>query len=237
MPKLTNTTNAKTVLKTIAALLLCSCSTLSAMPATTPAPADDCQTGINSYDAENYDAAIDLLSKCLQRPLRDPARAFALQIRAECHFNLKQPDRALEDQKTSLQLAPPKDVWPLIRLAAYHRELRQYDSALAVLKDALNYDEDGPGTGPGMAVYYHTGQTLHAAGRYAEAIEAYTLGIPKQPDYGYALYRRALAYEALGDKTQAKRDLFRAAELEPKEGYEAEIKTKFAEYGIPLKSK
>lgn len=131
-----------------------------------------------------------------------------------------------------MEIYPPEDVWPFVMLGAYYRELKQYDLSLAALRDALKYDEDGPNTGPGMAVYYHTGQTLHAAGRYAEAIEAYTIGIPKQPDYGYALYRRALSYEALGDKTQAKRDLFRAAELEPKEGYEEDIKTKFVEYGI-----
>lgn len=120
-------------------------------------------------------------------------------------------------------------------LGVYYRELKQYDLSLATLKKALKYDEDGPGTGPGMAVYYHTGQTLHEAGRYAEAVEAYTLGIPKQPDYGYALYRRALSFEALGNKTQARRDLFRAAELEPKEGYEGDIKRKLAEYGFIAK--
>jgi len=87
-----------------------------------------------------------------------------------------------------------------------------------------------------MAVYYHTAITLHRTKRFSEAIEAVTKGIPKQPDYGPALYQRALAYEALGDQTQAKRDLFRVMELEPKEGYEPEIVAKLKEYGFTPRS-
>jgi len=120
-------------------------------------------------------------------------------------------------------------------LGAYLRENGQIEESLEALKAAHRYDEDGPGTGPGMAVYYHTAQSLHKAGRYAEAIESLTKGIPKQPDYGWALYQRALAYEALGDKIQAKRDLFRAFELTPKEGYEPEIAAKLREYGFSAK--
>lgn len=198
-------------------------------------PQLDCQAGAASFKAENCFAAVGQLSNCLAMSLPSPARAWVLQMRAQCYSKLKKPDQALQDQNASLQLDSPKDVWPLVMLGVYYRELKQYEASLAALKEALKYDEDGPGTGPGMAVYYHTGQTLHQAGRYAEAIEAYTLGIPKQPDYGYALYRRALAYEAIGDKEQAKRDLYRAAELAPKEGYEDDIKDKLSEYGLSAK--
>lgn len=206
-----------------------------ATPNNPATPLNDCQTGIASFEADNCVAAVSQLSRCLALELPPPARAFVLQARAQCYSKNKQPELALQDQKASLEAYPPKDVWPFVMLGVYYRELKQYDLSLANLKEALKYDEDGPGTGPGMAVYYHTGQTLHEAGRYAEAVEAYTLGIPKQRDYGYALYRRALSFEALGDKTQAKRDLFRAAELEPKEGYEADIKSKLTEYGFTAK--
>ena len=201
---------------------------------TMPVPPNDCQAGIVAARAENCSVAIDHLSRCLTRQMPEPVRSFVLQARAQCYSVLNQPAFALQDQKASLEIETPKNVWPLVMLGAYYRELKQYDLSLAALKEALKYDEDGPGTGPGMAVYYHTGQTLHAAGRYAEAVEAYTVGIPRQPDYGYALYRRALSYEALGDKVQTKRDLFRAAELEPQQGYEPEIKAKLTEYGISV---
>ncbi len=217
---------------TIAAFLS---TTSIAIPNTAPTTQNDCQAGINSAESENCLVAINQLTNCLAVKLPATARALVLQARAQCYSSLKQPELAIKDQKTSLEIEPPKNVWPLVMLGAYYRELKQYDLSLAALKEALKYDEDGPGTGPGMAVYYHTGKTLHAAGRYAEAIDAYTLGIPKQPDYAFALYRRALSFEALGNRVQAKQDLVRAAELEPKEGYEEDIKAKFVEYGISVK--
>lgn len=33
-------------------------------------------------------------------------------------------------------------------MGVYYRELKQYDLSLAMLNKALEYDEDGPGTGP-----------------------------------------------------------------------------------------
>ena len=44
-----------------------------------------------------------------------------------------------------------------------------------------------------------------------------------------------LAYEALGDRDQAKRDLFRTAELAPMEGYDPEVVEKLKEYGFDAK--
>jgi len=147
-------------------------------------------------------------------------------------MELKAPEKALEDQKAAISIQAPRDVWPLVMLAVYHRELKQFDEALSALKSAQKYDEDGPGSGPGIAVYYHMGQTLHQAGRYAEAIDAYTKGILKKPDYGYALYHRGLAYEALGKREEAKSDMQRAAELAPKEGYEPDVVVKLKQYGF-----
>ena len=195
----------------------------------------ECKSGVEALEQKDYTRTVDLLSQCLTLPLPKAPRAFVLRARAQAEGELGQFAAALKDAKESIALEKPRDVWPWIELALYYRGLKQWDEALTALRSALNYDEDGPGTGPGMAVYYHTGQTLHAAGRYVEATEAYTKGIPKQPDYGYALYRRALSYEALGDRLQAKRDLFRAAELAPKDGYEPEIAAKLKEYGFEVR--
>ena len=46
------------------------------------------------------------------------------------------------------------------------------------------------------------------------------------------LYRRALAYETLDNRVQAKRDFSRVAELTPKDGYDATIVGKLREYGF-----
>lgn len=219
------------------ACLLLALNTGLSHAATNPAPTppDECRTALNAYKSKNYSAAIDQLSICLEFNLPSDVRAYVLQKRAQSFRGLNDLKSAVQDQKNSLELKTPEDVWPLIHLAIYYRELKQYDLALAALKEATKYDEDGPGTGPGMAVYFHTGWTLHEAGRYREAIDAYTLGIPKQTDFGAALYRRALAYEALGDRKRAKQDMAGAAKLAPIDGYGADITAKLLEYGFSVK--
>ncbi len=195
----------------------------------------DCRSGLQALERKDYPVALDSLAKCLDLQLKESARAFVLNARAHAYASTKQFDRAAQDQKESIDLEKPKDVWPFVMLGFYYREQKKYDESLTALKLAAEYDEDGAGTGPGMAVHYHMAQTLHLAGRYEEAIEAATKGIPKQPDYGYALYQRALSYEALGNKEQAKRDLFRAFQLTPQSGYEAEVAAKLREYGFSPK--
>ena len=81
------------------------------------------------------------------------------------------------------------------------------DEALREISYAAKFDEDGPGTGPGMAYHVHLGKTLHKKGQFEEAIEAFTNGIPKQPSYYYVRFHRALSYEAVGDLLAAKTDL------------------------------
>ena len=197
---------------------------------------ESCIKGEEALRGSEFSAAAEHFTICLDKAVLDNnMRAQALSLRAAAFAELGQWQRALEDQQGNIALQAPQDAWPMIMLGAYHRELKQYEPALAALRKAMSLDEDGPGTGPGMAVHYHMGQTLHAMGRYREAVEIYTLGIPKQPDYGYALYRRALSYEALGDRKMAKRDLFRVRELEPREGYEADVAATLKEYGFQVR--
>jgi tetratricopeptide (TPR) repeat protein len=195
----------------------------------------DCQTGWTAFQARNYVGASDDLTRCLAAELPARARAQVLQLRAQSYAEQKRFDLAIQDQQASIQAVPPKDVWPHVMLGAFYREAGQAKESIAALREAMKYDEDGPGSGPGMAVHYHLAQTLHGAKRYQEAIEVITKGIPKQPDYGYALYQRALSYEALGQREQAKRDLFRAAELAPQDGYEPEIAAKLKANGFEVK--
>lgn len=195
----------------------------------------ECRQGLQEMQENRYQAAIQPLTNCLQLQLPAEPRAFILSARAQAYGELKQWSAASDDQKQSILLSTPKDVWSHVMLGAFLREQKKFSEALEALEAAMKFDEDGPGTGPGMAVHYHTAQTLHQAGRFKEAIEVMTKGIPKQPDYGYALFQRALSYEALGDRTQAKRDLFRVVELIPKDGYEPEIAKKLNEYGFTVK--
>ena len=197
----------------------------------------DCQTGFEAIKKEDYRTAIASLTKCSSLPLPEDARAKVLQARAAALDEAGRHQEALEDQKKSLSLAKPDTVWPLVMLAVYHRTLKQYAESLAALADAQNYDEDGPGTGPGMAVGYHTGWTLQEKGEHARAIETFTSAIPKQPDYGWVFFRRALSYEAIGDQAHAREDVAKANELVDPENYDAELLGKFKQYGYTPKLK
>jgi tetratricopeptide (TPR) repeat protein len=193
-----------------------------------------CTEGLNDLKTARYMQSIQSLTACLQVRLPDKPRAFILQARARAYAELERWPAAVDDQRQSIALAPPSDVWPDVMLGAYLRKEGKLDESLAALKTALEFDEDGAGKGPGMAVYYHTAMTLHQAHRYDEAIEAATKGIAKQPDYGYAFYQRALSYEALGDDAHAALDFSRASELAPNNGYEPEIAKKLREHGFAI---
>lgn len=204
---------------------------LLALPAA--AGEDPCQAGVKANDRKDYETAVNKLNICLAGEVAsEQGRVQLLQVRAQAYQGLNQLPFAVEDQQEAINLDKTRNAWPWIMMGVYRRELKQYDKALAALKEAAKRDEDGPGTGPGMAVYYHTGRTLHEAGRYAEAVKAFTKGLPHQPDYGWAFYHRALAYEALGERGKAKKDMARAAKLAPKGGYEPHIAAKLREYGF-----
>ena len=58
---------------------------------------------------------------------------------------------------------------------------------------------------------------MENAGKYQEAIEAYTKAIELDPKYAVAYYGRGLIYVVLGDYRQAIRDYDKAIELDPKD--------------------
>lgn len=163
---------------------------------------------------------------------RAPKDALALQGRAKSLAKTGDLTRAIQDQKLFIAVRKPTDSWPLIALATYYRDSKQYELSLAALKEAAKYDEDGPGKGPGMSVFYHTGWTLQLMGRDAEAIRAFTTGIPKQPDYYWARVKRALSYEKIGERDKALQDLKEAAAHIKEKNRDDELRKKLAEYGL-----
>lgn len=179
-------------------------------------------TGDNNHALADYSEAIRL----------NATMAFLYELRARALSDMGQNERAVDDQEKFIALQKPKDPWPWIGLAVYQRSLKQYDAALASLRNAEKLDEDGPGTGPGMAVYYHTGWTLQLSGRHAEAIEAFNKGIPKQPSYYWAKFRRGLSYEQLGEREKAAQDFKDAAANIERKEWSDEFKNKISEYGL-----
>lgn len=213
-----------------AGLLVCSAAVAQPMAQSTA-----CRDGLDALHTNDARGASTQLTQCLQLDLPDSVRAFILRSRARAYRLLDYPSAAVEDQKASLKLGKPWDVWPLIDLAIYHRLVKQYPEALDALKQATNYDENGPGSGPGVAVLYHTGVTLSLMGQQREAIEAFDKAISKEPNFGNAFFARALAHESILNRAQAKLDFTAAAEKLPPSEYSRFMITKFREYRVPLK--
>ena len=64
-----------------------------------------------------------------------------------------------------------------------------------------------------MMTQYNKGWSLLELGQYAGAVEAFSKGIPIQPDFAFVYWRRGLAYEGLGDKKRAQADFEKSAKL------------------------
>ena len=97
---------------------------------------------------------------------------------------------------------PEEAYWSAILTGATERQLHHYPQALAALDKLVS--EHGPQEG--TAFHYHRGLTLAELGRYADAIEEYSQSVRDQPDYAWALVRRACAEELLGQTGAALTD-------------------------------
>jgi tetratricopeptide (TPR) repeat protein len=197
-----------------------------------------CLSGQDAIQRRAFSTALSHLTRCLEiKGLPDRDVSAALQMRAIAHSQMGSPLRAVEDYRRSLELLPPSMAWDLLPLAIYLREAGTHAESLEVLQRVLTLDEDGPGSGPGGAVFFHLGWTLHELRRFVEAIDAYRKGIAKQPRFEGLYARRAIAHDALGDADRARADLVRAIAISTAKGIDPadapeEYRKKFLEYGL-----
>ncbi len=159
-----------------------------------------------------YEQAITSATECLAMPgAAWESRHLAYSHRAWASFELGRCEAAAQDQIVALMLHGP-NYDDLINLTLYFRCSGRADLSLqaVLLAKTLQEQKHQP---PGMMTYYHLGWSYQALGENEKAVEAYTLGIPSQPDFPFVYYRRALAYEALGMAGEANRDFQRALSL------------------------
>ena len=199
-------------------------------------PAPSCEAGDSAAHNGQYELAVEALSDCLALPQQsDSTRANALQARAWSYSNLGNAPAAVADQEAAFKLQQPTAYGEFINYATYLRRVgRTQESLYAVL--SAEQIEAGAVS---MMTQYQKGWSLLELGRNAEAVKAFTKGIPVQPDYPFVYWRRGLAYEGLGDKRLAKEDFEQCARLlDSKEKLDAAgaylpaIRAKLREYGL-----
>lgn len=118
-------------------------------------------------------------------------------------------DDALGIYEAVVKADPDQAYWPTLNVVVIQRLLGRSDQALATL-DAL-VEQYGPQDG--MPFHYHRGWTLSELGRHEEAIAEFTVGLESQPDYQWALSKRACAAASLGRHRAALTDQERAVKL------------------------
>ena len=211
---------------------------LATVPVIAAARDLSCKSGQDAITRRAFSTALSHLTRCLESEgLSIREFAAALHLRAMAHAETGEPLKASEDYQRSLGIRPAQAAWDLIPLGIYLRMAGRNEDSLEVLQQALALDEDGPGSGPGVAAYFHFGWTLHELKRYGEALEAYARGIEKQPGFEGIYLRRALSHEALGERGKARADIARILEIGRQRGLDPatapdEYRAKFIEYGL-----
>ena len=164
-----------------------------------------CDIGGAAANKGNHKLAVIEFTKCLSIDNLDQEfRARAYQARAWSHFNLNNGIAAVEDQEASFKLVTPKNYNEFINYASYLRRIERYEDSIKPLKAAIAIDEKNSRVW--MMTLYNLGWSLQELQRYQESIEAFTKGIPAQPDFPFVYWRRGLSYHSLGMRDEAKRD-------------------------------
>ncbi len=97
--------------------------------------------------------------------------------------------------------------WDYLGKASAFRSVQEYEKSLIEIEKYSACI-----TSPAMPYYYHKAWTLYEMKQYKETVELITEGLKYQPRYGWAYWRRGLAYKAMGETEKARED-FRASYL------------------------
>jgi tetratricopeptide (TPR) repeat protein len=167
---------------------------------------------------ENYTIAYGLKDEELALALADYRKARDLMPRepayhsaeASALITLGAYPEAMSAFRESFKLEQPYPHWSMIGFARVERIQGRYDEALKHLDALVRLYASEGGT---MPIHYHRGRTLYLKGDFAAAVEAFTAGIPKQPDYAFAHMFRACAHARAGALTEAVADMDRAMEI------------------------
>ncbi len=194
-----------------------------------------CGRAMEAFNGGMYQEAIVPLTACLAYQKSPKLQAQLYEWRATSNDSTKHYKNAVADQTQFIALQPPSDQWPLLMLARYQRDAKQYDASLATMDKVMAQFKNN-GQTPGMPYGYHRSLTLQQMGRHQEAIDTLTEALPRQPEYAWAYYYRSISYEALGDTVHAKADMLQAYHLlsSHQEGRTWDTLGRFKQYGYSL---
>lgn len=168
-----------------------------------------CERGKQAGQMRAHAESIALLSQCLDAWLPEVERGYVLRVRAWNQARLERHGPAVADLEASFKLRPPTDYRDFIDYAVSLREAGRAQDSLKAVLDAERMEAGKPSA----TTLYHKGAALQVLGQSTEAIATLSGAIAGEPFSPFAHWRRALAYEALGDAAHAREDFVRSAQL------------------------
>jgi tetratricopeptide (TPR) repeat protein len=171
-----------------------------------------CERGDKKVMSAEYGEAIGLLKECLARKdLDNVARRRAFYAKAYALSNLDREDEAAKAYDDAFAIKPASGLDEFINAGLSYRYANRAVDALRMAETVATLESGKYANS--MMVQYHLGWSHQLAGNQEKAIEAFSTGIPYQPDFAYAYWRRAVSYEKLGKLDLAKSDLKSAATM------------------------
>jgi len=151
-----------------------------------------------------YDEALADFTRALELDDKD---AWAIAHRGETYWVLSKYEEALADFTRALEL-DDKDAWAIASRGETYRLMSRYDEALADFTRALELDDkDAWG-------YQERGETYRRLGQYEPALHDFSRAIALDPkDDRFPRTRRAAVYRAMGDSSNAEKDIAHVLEL------------------------
>lgn len=115
---------------------------------------------------------------------------------AHAYQGLGAYNEALRSYKDAYELDQDRNhYWTFLGIGSTYRMAGDNETAMRYYNRVL----EAVGPSGGMAVFYHRGRALFAAGKYREAIDSLSTGIPQQRGYSWAYTYRACAYARVGE--------------------------------------
>ena len=157
------------------------------------APPSDWQQAVAHHQAGRLDEA----ARCYERVLaRDPRHSEALQLLGLITLNQRNPARAVELIRRSIELNP-KSLAAHANLGASYRTLGQRELALACYESAVSLSPDY------AEGWVQTGNLLGELGQVRESLARYDKALAIEPNHPGALNNRGTSLRRLGQPEQA----------------------------------
>lgn len=158
-------------------------------------------------DLEKYEAAILSLEDCTRL---DMGYAEAYSELGFSYFKLNQNDKALENYHVANRMDEKKQLGILGIADVYYTNLKNYDSAMNYLEQAISFNKTN------KSIYYKLGWCYNDKERYSDAVPVLKQAVSIDPAYNKALEELAYSLYKLYKFDEALVHLKKAISTDPK---------------------